>query len=425
MSEYWNTRIKNLSPYVPGEQPKDRRFIKLNTNENPYPPSPKVIEAIQKAANESLRLYPDPECTEFSEAVAMRYGVKTEQVFAGNGSDEILAFAFGAFFESVKEGVTRTSEKIQPILFPDITYSFYPVYANLWDIPYKLMPLRDDFTINIDEYKINSGGVILPNPNAPTGIALPLKKILSLAEYLARIGKVFIVDEAYIAFSGTKGAMSNEQGAMSNEQGAMSNEQGAMNNEQGAMNNEQGAMSSEQRAKSNEQRAKLGSLSAVPHINGNPNMLTVHTLSKSASLAGLRAGFAIGNEKLIEALCRIRDSFNSYTMDRIALAGASAAVRDTAYYDEINGRVAATRERVADSLRDLEFTVLPSESNFLFIKPPCLKGADFFAALRENGILVRHFNKEKINDYMRVSIGTDEDMDTFLKACEKIIRSAA
>ncbi|WP_461256150.1 pyridoxal phosphate-dependent aminotransferase [Treponema sp. R80B11-R83G3] len=375
MSEYWNTRIKNLSPYVPGEQPKDRRFIKLNTNENPYPPSPAVIEAIQKAANESLRLYPDPECTEFREAAAARYGVKKEQVFAGNGSDEILAFAFGAFFESAKEGVTGTSnEKIQPVLFPDITYSFYPVYANLWDIPYKLMPLRDDFTINADEYKIKSGGVILPNPNAPTGIALPLKEILSLAEYLAGIGKVFIADEAYIAFSGAKDA-------------------------------------------------KLGSLSAIPHINGHPNLLTVHTLSKSASLAGLRAGFAIGNEKLIEALCRIRDSFNSYTMDRIALAGASAALRDTAYYDEINTRVAATRERVVNSLRGLKFTVLPSESNFLFIKPPRVKGADFFAALRENGILVRHFNKEKIKDYLRVSVGTDKDMDAFLEACDKIIRS--
>ena len=411
MSEYWNTRIKNLSPYVPGEQPKDRRFIKLNTNENPYPPSPKVIEAIQKAANESLRLYPDPECTEFREAVAVRYGVKTEQVFAGNGSDEILAFAFGAFFESAKEGVVGKSEKIQPVLFPDITYSFYPVYANLWDIPYKLIPLRDDFTINTDEYKINSGGVILPNPNAPTGIALPLEVILSLAEYLARIGKVFILDEAYIAFSGAKRTISSEQGARSSEQGAVSSEQGARSGEQGA--------------RSGEQRVKLGSLSAVPHINNNPNLLTVHTLSKSASLAGLRAGFAIGNEKLIEALCRIRDSFNSYTMDRIALAGASAAVRDAAYYDEINGRVAVTRERVANSLRGLGFTVLPSESNFLFIKPPCLKGADLFAALRENGILVRHFNKEKIKDYLRVSIGTDEDMDTFIKACEKIIRSTA
>jgi len=397
MSEYWNTRVKNLSPYVPGEQPKDRRFIKLNTNENPYPPSPAVIEAIQKTANESLRLYPDPECTEFREAVAARYGVKTEQVFAGNGSDEILAFAFGAFFESAKEGDSGKGEKKSAVLFPDITYSFYPVYANLWDIPYKLIPLRDDFTINPDEYKINSGGVILPNPNAPTGIAIPLKEILSLAEYLASLGKVFILDEAYIAFSGAKRAISNEQLAISNEQLAISNEQ----------------------------RAKLGSLSAVPHINSNPNLLTVHTLSKSASLAGLRAGFAIGNEKLIEALCRIRDSFNSYTMDRIALAGAAAAVMDAAYYDEINNRVATTRERVSNSLKGLEFTVLPSESNFLFIKPPNIKGADFFATLRENGILVRHFNKEKIKDYLRVTIGTENDMDTFLDVCEKIIRREA
>ncbi|GBU28695.1 histidinol-phosphate aminotransferase [Treponema sp. R8-4-B8] len=374
MSEYWNTRVKNLSPYVPGEQPKDGRFIKLNTNENPYPPSPKVLEAVQKAANESLRLYPDPECTEFREAAAARYGVKTEQVFAGNGSDEILAFAFGAFFESAKESVSGTNgEKIQPILFPDITYSFYPVYANLWDIPYKLIPLRDDFTINLDEYKVKSGGVILPNPNAPTGIALPLEEILSLAEYLMGIGKVFILDEAYIAFSGVKDA-------------------------------------------------KLGSLSAVPRVNDHPNLLTVHTLSKSASLAGLRAGFAIGNEKLIEALCRIRDSFNSYTMDRIALAGAAAALRDAAYYDEINTHVTATRERIVNSLRDLGFNVLPSESNFLFIKPPRVKGADFFTALREKGILVRHFNKEKIKDYLRVSMGTDKDMDAFIEACEKIIR---
>jgi histidinol-phosphate aminotransferase len=341
MSEYWNSRIKNLSPYIPGEQPKDRKLIKLNTNENPYPPSPKVFEAIQKAANETLRLYPDPECTEFREAVAARYGVKTEQVFAGNGSDEILAFAFGAFFES--------GENAARILFPDITYSFYPVYANLWNIPFKAMPLRDDFTINTCEYKIQSGGVILPNPNAPTGIALPLEDILSLAEYLAGQEKVFIADEAYIAFSGAKGA-------------------------------------------------KLGSLSAIPHINSNPNLLAVHTLSKSASLAGLRAGFAVGNEKLIEGLCRIRDSFNSYTMDRVALAGAAAAVKDAAYYDEINGRVAATRERIARSLRVLKFNVLPSLSNFLFIKPPGINGAEFFAELRKNDILVRHFNKERIKD---------------------------
>jgi len=354
-SVFWNTRTKNLSPYTPGEQPKDRQFIKLNTNENPYPPSPKVIEALQKAANERLRLYPDPQCGEFREAVAARYGVKPEQVFAGNGSDEILAFAFGAFFAS--------GEKAEKILFPDITYSFYPVYADLWDIPYRTVPLSEDFTINAAGYKIPSGGLVIPNPNAPTGVAFPLDDILSLAEYLEKQEKVFMVDEAYIAF---------------------------------------------------------GAQTAVPHINKHPNLLTVHTLSKSASLAGLRVGFAIGDENLIEGLCRIRDSFNSYTLDRLALAGGAAAVSDAAYYDAINRRVIATRERTAESLRGLGFSVLPSAANFIFVKPPHISGANLFAALREKGILVRHFNKNRIADFVRISIGTDEDMDALLENCRKI-----
>ena len=355
MSVYWNTRAKNLSPYVPGEQPKDRQFIKLNTNENPYPPSPKVIEAIQKAANDRLRLYPDPQCGEFREAVAARYGVKPAQVFAGNGSDEILAFAFGAFFQS--------GENAEKILFPDITYSFYPVYAALWDIPYRTVPLCENFTINGADYKISSGGLAIPSPNAPTGTALSLGDILSLAGYLEKQEKVFIVDEAYAAF---------------------------------------------------------GAQSAVPHINQHPNLLTVHTLSKSASLAGLRVGFAIGDEKLIEGLCRIRDSFNSYTLDRIALAGGAAAVSDSAYYDAINRRVIATRERTAEALRGIGFNVLPSSANFLMVKPPQITGAQLFSALREKGILVRHFNKDRIADYLRISIGTDEDMDAFLDACREI-----
>jgi len=365
MSIFWNTRTKNLSPYVPGEQPKDRQFIKLNTNENPYPPSPKVIEAIQKAAGERLRLYPDPECTELREAAATRYGVKVEQVFAGNGSDEILAFAFGAFFES---GEKSPSMAAQPILFPDITYSFYPVYAGLWNVPYRTIPLCEDFTVNADNYKIPCGGVIIPNPNAPTGIALTLDEILSLAGYMETQNKMMIIDEAYIVFGSV-------------------------------MDN---------------------GLSAVSHINDYPNLLTVHTLSKSASLAGLRVGFAIGSEKLIEGLCRIRDSFNSYTLDRLALAGAAAAVTDKIYYDEINRRVIATRDRTAESLRNMGFNVLPSSANFLFIKARNVSGKDLFAALREKGILARHFNKERIADYLRVSIGTDEEMDAFLAACREI-----
>ena len=361
MSEYWNSRTKNLSPYVPGEQPKDRQFIKLNTNENPYPPSPKVIEAIQKVTNESLRLYPDPSCTALREVIAARYGVRLEQVFAGNGSDEILAFAFGAFFESSDEA------KADPILFPDITYSFYPVYANLWGVPYRTIPLNDDFTINADEYKILSGGVIFPNPNAPTGIALPLDEILSLAEYLEKQGRVFIIDEAYIAYSAAQCAQS-----------------------------------------------------AVPHISNHPNLLTIHTLSKSASLAGLRGGFAIGDERLIEGLCRVRDSFNSYTLDRLALAGAAAAISDAPYYDEINRRVIKTRDRVAETLRGMGFTVLPSAANFLFIKAPAMEGSKLFSALRERGILVRHFKADRIADFLRVSIGTDDEMDAFITTLGEI-----
>jgi histidinol-phosphate aminotransferase len=357
MSVYWNSRARNLSPYVPGEQPRDRRFIKLNTNENPYPPSPLVLEAIQKAAGEGLRLYPDPGCTEFREAAAARYGVKIGQVFAGNGSDEVLAFAFGAFFEAAAaaEGA---------VLFPDITYSFYPVYAGLWGIPYRTVPLDDSFSIQTAAYEVPCGGVVFPNPNAPTGRALPLDKVLALAKRLEARGKVLILDEAYAAF---------------------------------------------------------GAESAVSRISDHPNLLTVHTLSKSASLAGLRAGFAIGNEELIQGLCRLRDSFNSYTLDRLALAGAAAAVSDAAYYDAVNRRVINTRERIASELQRLGFSMIPSSANFIFIKAPSpLGGADFFAALRERGILARHFNQDRIAGYVRVSIGTDPDMDRFLDACREI-----
>jgi histidinol-phosphate aminotransferase len=356
VSKDWNERTKNIVPYTAGEQPKDRKFIKLNTNENPYPPSPKVIEAIKNAANGDLRLYPDPRSSLFCEAAARRYGVKPNQVFAGNGSDEILAFAFGAFFES--------GSGAAPILFPDITYSFYPVYADLWNIPYVKIPLRMDFSIDLPEFKIPCGGVIYPNPNAPTGIPVPLTGTLSLAEYLKGEGKILVVDEAYAAF---------------------------------------------------------GAESAIPQIDKYPNLLTVHTLSKSASLAGLRFGFAIGNEELIEGLYKIKDSFNSYPIDRLALAGAAAAIEDSAYYDEINKKVIKTRERTADGLRALGFNVLPSAANFLFVRAPNTAGAQMFAKLREKGILVRHFNKEKIADYLRVSIGTDEDMDVFIKACKEII----
>jgi histidinol-phosphate aminotransferase len=364
VSKYWSGRAQKLEPYVPGEQPRNQTFIKLNTNENPYPPSPKVAEAIGKALSEGgaagdrLRLYPDPACTELREAAAARHGVKPEQVFAGNGSDEVLAFAFGAFFDS---------NAAAPILFPDITYNFYPVYAGLWDISFKTIPVGEDFSINIDDY-LNSragsaGGAILPNPNAPTGLALPLKAILRLAADLEKQGRILVVDEAYAAFGGE---------------------------------------------------------SAVSEAAKRPNLLTVHTLSKSASLAGLRVGFAIGNEELIQGLCRIRDSFNSYTVDRLAQAAAAAALRDPAYYEKTTQKVIASRERIATALTAMGYAVVPSSANFLFIRPPKRSGVELSAALRERGILVRHFNKPRIADFFRVSIGTDAEMDAFLESCAEI-----
>jgi len=353
MSEFWNSRTKNLAPYIPGEQPRDRRFIKLNTNENPYPPPPLVIEAIKETAGDELRLYPDPACTSLRTAIAERYGVKLEQVFAGNGSDEVLGFAFGAFF----------ADHDPPILFPDITYSFYSVYAGLWGIPYRTIPLADDFSITVSDYANPCGGIAIPNPNAPTGIPLAVNEVLYLAECLEKQNKVLILDEAYIEFGGDSG---------------------------------------------------------ISYINSHENLLVVRTLSKSASLAGLRVGYAVGSENLIEGLCRIRDSFNSYTLDRLALAGATAAIRDVDYYAEINSKVVATRERVSKTLAELGFTVLPSAANFVFVKAPGISGADAFSKLRGRGILVRHFDKERIADFLRVSIGTDEEMDTFLSACREV-----
>jgi histidinol-phosphate aminotransferase len=397
---------------VPGEQPRDRKFIKLNTNENPYPPSPKAAEAIRRlvienggqVAGESLRLYPDPVCAEFREAAAAAYGVQPENVFPANGSDEALAFAFGALFESgAADGSGPAS---RAVLFPDITYSFYPVYAKLWDVPFRAVPVTGDFAVRPEDYRVPSFGVILPNPNAPTGRALPAAALEEIAAYQLKHNKVLIVDEAYAAF---------------------------------------------------------GAESAVPLTARYPNLLTVHTLSKSASLAGLRAGFAIGGAALVEGLFRLRDSFNSYTMDRLALAGASAAVADKAYYDAVNQKIIATREQTAAELVRMGFEVIPSKANFLFIRygggpvsrpepadgglyspapprsepavlrsPPgdagadrnghgALTGAALFQALRNRGILVRHFNKPRIEDYLRVSIGTDADMDAFLAACAEII----
>jgi histidinol-phosphate aminotransferase len=355
---YWSALTKSLSPYVPGEQPKERQYIKLNTNENPYPPSPAVLAAIKNAADEKLRLYPDPESSSLVRAIAKTYNVNENQVFVGNGSDEILAFAFAAFFNEVDD------EKSLPILFPDIMYSFYPVYSGLWNIPFKTIPLTKDFSINVDDYKIQNGGVIFPNPNAPTGKVLAINEMLSLAEYLQSQKKVFIVDEAYIDFGGE---------------------------------------------------------SLVPYVDQFPNLLVIQTMSKSRSLAGLRLGFAIGNENLIEGIHRVKDSFNSYPVDRLAQAGAEAAILDTEYFDETRNKIIVTRNKTVEELQQIGFEIIPSMANFIFIRHEKITGEKLFQALREKGILVRHFNKARIENFLRVTIGTDDEMNVFVETCKEII----
>ena len=371
MSVYWNDRLAALDPYVPGEQPRDRKYIKLNTNENPYPPSPKTLAALSSAVTADLRLYPDPTCLDLRRCIARHYGVAVERVFLGNGSDEILAFAFAAFFgkkTAAAGAATAAPDGAAPgsaaaLLFPDITYSFYPVYAQLFDVPYRTVALAEDFSIRPQDYLVPSGGVVFPNPNAPTGKALGLEDVLSIVEYHEKAGRVVLVDEAYVDF---------------------------------------------------------GAQSTVPHTERYSNLLAVHTLSKSRSLAGLRVGFAIGHPDLIEGLRRVKDSFNSYTLDRLALAGACAAIDDWDYYREANGRICATRERISAALADLGFQVVPSAANFIFVSHRSVPGGELFKKLRDKGILVRHWNKPRIGGFLRVSIGTDEEMDAFLRACADI-----
>lgn len=352
MSKYWSEAIRNIEPYIPGEQPMDKKYIKLNTNENPYPPSARVIEAIKQASNESLRLYPDPDCNELREAIAKYYKIKKEEVFIGNGSDELLAFSFLAFFSPDN-----------PILFPDITYSFYPVFSALFNIDYKLVPLDEKFAIPLEMFFEQNGGIIFPNPNAPTGRYLALDAIEKILRN--NINRVVIIDEAYIDFGGE---------------------------------------------------------SAVGFIQRYPNLLILQTLSKSRSLAGLRVGFALGHEKLIEGLNRVKNSINSYTLDRIALIGAREAFNDDTYFQETRSKVISTRENVSKKLKELGFNVITSKANFIFISHPIWHATNLYQQLREKYIFVRYFKKPRIDNYLRVSIGTDEEMKYFLKAIEDIIK---
>lgn len=350
MKEYWSTRIRDMVPYTPGEQPKGRTFIKLNTNENPYPPSPKVLEAIQAAAGD-LRLYPDPESTALRDALAELYGLKRGQVFVGNGSDEVLALAFQAFFDP-----GRT------ILFPDVTYSFYPVFAKLYGLSFREVPLNERFGVPVDEFLGENGGVILPNPNAPTGRALPLEDVRRLAE--GNPGAVVLIDEAYVDF---------------------------------------------------------GADSAVGLVERHPNLLVVQTCSKSRSLAGLRVGFALGHENLIAALECVKNSFNSYPLDRLAQAGALAAIQDRAYFQETTQKIIATRERFTGQLREMGFQLGDSAANFLFITHPKVPAKALLDGLRERGILVRWWDKPRISNHLRVTVGTDGEMEALCRALEECL----
>lgn len=350
MSKFWSPLTASLEPYVPGEQPKDKTYIKLNTNENPYPPSPKAIAAMTAAINDDLRLYPDPNCEALVQVLANRHNLQSNQVFVGNGSDEILAFAFASFFDPSK-----------PVLFPDITYSFYKVYAKFYGITPKLIPLDEQFRTHVEQFSGEHGGIIIPNPNAPTAILLSLDEIKQLLEQ--NPDQVVIIDEAYIDFGGQ---------------------------------------------------------SAVTLVNQYPNLLVIQTLSKSRSLAGLRVGFAFGSAELIDGLNRTKNSFNSYTMDRVALAGAIAAIEDESYFAEATAKVIATRERISKQLEQLQFVVTPSAANFVFISHKEIAAKQIFEQLREEGILVRYFASSRIDQFLRVSIGTDEEMDALVKALEKL-----
>ncbi len=346
MSKFWSPFVKDLVPYVPGEQPKLAKLVKLNTNENPYGPSPKAIAAMQAELSDELRLYPDPNSDRLKQAVADHYGIQTAQVFVGNGSDEVLAHAFHGLFQHG-----------QPLLFPDVSYSFYPVYCGLYGIPFAAVALDEQLQINVEDYLRPNGGIVFPNPNAPTGCLLALAAIEQLLK--ANPDTVVLVDEAYIDFGG---------------------------------------------------------VSAISLVNQYPNLLVTQTLSKSRSLAGLRVGLAVGHPDLIEALERIKNSFNSYPLDRIAIAGAAAAFEDQAYFAHTCQLVIDSREALVAELRQLGFEVLPSAANFVFARHPQQDAAALAVGLREHGVIVRHFKQARIAQYLRISIGTPEQNQTLLDA---------
>lgn len=348
----WEQNVRKVVPYIPGEQPKRDKMIKLNTNENPYPPAPGVERVLHQMDTDSLRRYPDPEARVLVEVLAEYYGVTPEQVFVGVGSDDVLAMSFLTFFNSEK-----------PILFPDITYSFYDVWADLYRIPYERQPLKEDFHICVEDYKKECGGIIIPNPNAPTGAAMNLCQIEEILKSNSDV--IVIIDEAYIDF---------------------------------------------------------GAESALALLPKYENLLVVQTFSKSRSLAGMRIGYAIGSPKVIKYLNDVKYSFNSYTMDMTALAAGVEAVKDDAYFKETLQKVINTRERVKEELRELGFVFPDSKSNFIFASHPKYPAKELFEALKQENIFVRYFEKPRIDNYLRISIGTEEEMDELIAFLKKYMK---
>jgi histidinol-phosphate aminotransferase len=363
MSQYWSPLVHRLTPYVPGEQPRLPDLVKLNTNENPYPPSPRAVAALQAELGvdgAALRLYPDPDAERFKEAVAAHFAefaITPAQVFVGNGSDEVLAHAFMALLKHEK-----------PILLPDISYSFYPVYCALHDVDSVTIALRENFEIRVDDYarySRDSGGIIIANPNAPTGLLLPLAEIERLVA--ANRQAVVVIDEAYIDFAGPVVP------------------------------------------------------TAIALVERHPNLLVVRTLSKSHSLAGLRVGYAVGNSVLIEALERVKNSFNSYPLDRLAIAGATAAMADRAHLEKTRHAVMASRAALIADLQGLGFAVLPSAANFIFARHPQHDAAQLAAALRQRKVIVRHFRLPRIDQHLRITIGSDVQCQALVGALREIL----
>lgn len=350
MSRFFSSKHEKLIPYTPGEQPKDMKYIKLNTNESPYPPSPRAIEEAEREAK-LLRLYPDPECTSLCEDIAQYYGVEKENVVLSNGSDEVLNFIFMAY-----------GDNNHPFIFPDITYGFYNVFCTVNNIPYGEIPLKDDFKIDFNDYCAKGKNIVIANPNAPTGIFAPLSEIERVAS--TNPDNIVVVDEAYVDFGGE---------------------------------------------------------SAIPLTKKYKNLIVVQTFSKSRSMAGARIGFAIADKEIIKDLNTIRFSINPYNINRMTMAAGSAAIRDDEYFEKNRQEIISTREKTAASLFMMGFEVIPSKANFLFAKSDKISGDELYKKLRENGILVRHFTSERICQYNRITIGTPEDMETFINTVKKIL----